>query len=139
MPFSIKLDNGSRELAGVSRNATKKMKAVTVDWLDDFASSEAVTFKFHSGNEPQWSVKMAGSRDAEKSFRSCVQQPRRGEHSSPCRRARRAVVGSAPATRPFRGIGPSTIANLSGTAVRNREPPIRRLFPKNENDLTSTR
>jgi len=88
MPFSIKLDNGSRELAGVSRNATKKMKAVTVDWLDDFASSEAVTFKFHSGNEPQWSVKMAGSRDAEKSFRSCVQQPRRGEHSSPCRRAR---------------------------------------------------
>jgi hypothetical protein len=28
--------------------------------------------KFHSGNESQWSVKMAGSREATESFRSCI-------------------------------------------------------------------
>src|SRR5262249_38190232 len=83
IPFSIKLYNGSREFAGVSRNTTTSGASSIIgylvkdegrgsDWLNDFASSEAMTIKFHSGNEPQWSVKMAGSLDAEKSFRSCI-------------------------------------------------------------------
>jgi len=42
------------------------------DWLDNFASSETMTINFRSGNEPQWSVKMVGSRDALKSFQSCT-------------------------------------------------------------------
>ena len=41
-------------------------------WLDAFASSGTMTVNFPNGNEPKWSVKMAGSRDALKSFRSCI-------------------------------------------------------------------
>jgi hypothetical protein len=80
VPFSVIPDKGRREFFGISRVATTNnniiLAIVTADegdtWLDDFASSETMTVKFHSGNEPQWPVKMAGSRDASKAFRSCV-------------------------------------------------------------------
>jgi hypothetical protein len=82
VPFSVNLDNGRRELFGVSKKSTKsKFDGISAsaskdeidgDWLEDFASSRTMTITFHSGNEPQWSVKMAGSRDASKSFRSCI-------------------------------------------------------------------
>jgi hypothetical protein len=42
------------------------------DFLDAFASSGAVTVSFQTGNEPPWSIKMAGSHGAVKAFRSCV-------------------------------------------------------------------
>jgi hypothetical protein len=81
VPFSIDLDNGRRQFVGVSRvNTNIKNTFIEVaigadegngSWLDDFASSGTMTIKF-SGNEPQWTVKMAGSRDAAKSFRSCL-------------------------------------------------------------------
>ena len=34
------------------------------DWPGNFASAETMTIAFRSGNEPQWSVKMTGSRKA---------------------------------------------------------------------------
>jgi hypothetical protein len=80
VPHSINLDNGRRELVGVSKTdppngltilLTTMMEDGSV-FLDDFASSETMTIDFQNGNEPRWSVKMAGSRDATKSFRSCV-------------------------------------------------------------------
>jgi hypothetical protein len=72
---------GRREFVGVSKNraaykTSHIIASVVKDegdgWLDDFASSEAMTINFRSGDEPKWSVKMAGSRDASKSFRSCI-------------------------------------------------------------------
>jgi len=83
VPFSVNFDNGRRELFGVSRKPANPRshsgiftfisKDETDDgWLGDFASSETMTIKFRNGNEPQWSVKMAGSRDASKSFQSCI-------------------------------------------------------------------
>jgi hypothetical protein len=80
VPFSVILDKGRREFFGISRVATTNnniiQAIVTADegdnWLDDFTSSETMTVKFHRGNEPQWPVKMAGSRDASKAFPSCV-------------------------------------------------------------------
>ena len=79
--FSIKLDNDHHEFVGVSKIDSKRggMSVLVTylmeegnDWLDAFASSEAMTINFQSGNEPRWSLKMAGSRDATKSFRACV-------------------------------------------------------------------
>jgi hypothetical protein len=82
VPFSVNLDNGRRELFGVSKKsahskfdgiiASASKDEIDGDWLENFASSRTMTITFHSGNEPKWSVKMAGSREATNSFRSCV-------------------------------------------------------------------
>ena len=80
VPFSIKLDNGQHEFVGVSKTVSKLKRSLIFtyeteevsDFLEPLASSEAMTINFQGGNEPPWSVKMAGSRDATKSFRACV-------------------------------------------------------------------
>ena len=83
VPFSVSFDNNRRELFAVSKNTNAAnyshiIAQVTKDegnldnWLDNFASSETMTINFRSGNERQWSVKMTGSRDASKSFQSCL-------------------------------------------------------------------
>jgi hypothetical protein len=83
VPFSVDFDNVRREFVGVSKNNPVKSKVsvimadVSADddnngWLEAFASSETMTITFRTGNEPKWSVKMAGSREALKSFRSCI-------------------------------------------------------------------
>ena len=76
--FSVNLDKDRREFVGVSTKLVGGVKSIGFmtsdvdnDWLDDFSSSEAMTINFH-GNEPKWSVKMAGNRDATKAFRSCI-------------------------------------------------------------------
>ena len=104
VPFSVILDKGRREFFGISRVATTNnniiQAIVTADegdnWLDDFASSEAMTVKFHSGNEPQWPVKMAGSRDASKAFRSCVKTL--PENGAPAPQATSPVPNDTPDT-----------------------------------------
>ena len=82
VPFSVNLDNNRYEFFGVSKKAATSNHSHIITnplkeeadsgWLNAFASSEAMTIKFRNGNEPQWSVKMTGSRDALKSFQSCV-------------------------------------------------------------------
>jgi hypothetical protein len=82
VPFSIRLDNGHREFVGVSTipatapNSIVLLANVAKDegdgWLDNFAASKTMIINFRNGNEPQWSVKMTGSRDASKSFQSCI-------------------------------------------------------------------
>jgi hypothetical protein len=81
VPFSVNLDNDRREFFGVSKNAAgfksgnilaNVLNGEGSGWLDAFASSETMAISFRNGNEPKWSVKMAGSRDASKSFRSCL-------------------------------------------------------------------
>jgi hypothetical protein len=78
IPFSITLDSGTHEFFGVARQTAKMLgthvfSEVMVDdsWLEEFASSENMTVTF-KGNEPKWTVKMAGSRAAEKQLRACV-------------------------------------------------------------------
>jgi hypothetical protein len=80
LPLSITLDSTPYEFVGVSRNANFKQSIVQIvmtkddggDWLGNFASAETMTIAFRSGNEPQWSVKMTGSRKAYESFQSCI-------------------------------------------------------------------
>jgi hypothetical protein len=81
VPFTVTLDSGSRIFVGVSKNAatvpnTMLFANVVSDegsgWLEAFASSGTMTITFHNGNEPKWSIKMAGSRNAAQSFRSCI-------------------------------------------------------------------
>ena len=81
VPFSVNLDNGRREFVGISNKLVGGTKSIGImtstddvdsDWLDDFASSETMTVSFRSGNEPRWSFKMAGSRDASKAFQTCI-------------------------------------------------------------------
>jgi hypothetical protein len=93
VPFSVNLDSGRRELFGVSKkSANSKFDGIIAsaskdeidgDWLEDFASSRTMTITFRSGNEPQWSVKMAGSRGATNSFRSCIKLLGKTETSDP--------------------------------------------------------
>jgi hypothetical protein len=77
VPVSVNTDNGHRDLFGVTkRNKGVKYSSIHADgidddWLDEFASSQKMTITF-KGNEPQWTVKMGGSRDATKAFRSCI-------------------------------------------------------------------
>jgi ketosteroid isomerase-like protein len=82
IPFSVTLDSGRHELVGSSKTDPSSglsmiltPPAPTEDgnaYLDAFASSETMTIVFENDNEPKWNVKMAGSRDAAKAFRSCV-------------------------------------------------------------------
>jgi hypothetical protein len=53
------------------------------DWIENVAHSQTMTIDFSSGNEPRWSVKMAGSREAMKSFRSCLRLLGENETSDP--------------------------------------------------------
>jgi hypothetical protein len=88
VPFSIKLDNGHREFVGVSTipatapNSIVLLANVAKDegdgWLDNFAASKTMIINFRNGNEPQWPVKMTGSRDASKAFRSCLKSLENG-------------------------------------------------------------
>ena len=109
VPFSIKLDKGSREFVGVSKSYSHSSLIYTHlmdegnDWLDAFASSEAMTINFQSGNEPRWSLKMAGSRDATKSFRACVKIL--GD-TSPAPQAT-SPVPQAPPTSPIPDANPA--------------------------------
>jgi hypothetical protein len=90
VPISVNLDR--REFTSVSRNQTTSkyshliayvMKEEGDGWLEAFASSDAMTITFRRGNEKQWSVKMAGSRDASKSFRSCLKLLESGKSPAP--------------------------------------------------------
>jgi hypothetical protein len=93
VPFSINLDNGRHEFFGTSKKfpnfkfnfiVTNVLKDEADNgWLDDFASSETMTINFRNGNEPRWSVKMAGSRDASKSFQSCIKTLAENAATSP--------------------------------------------------------
>jgi hypothetical protein len=92
VPISVSLDNGRREFTTVSKNQTTSkyshliayvMKEEGDGWLEAFASSDAMTITFRSGNEAQWSVKMAGSRNASKSFRSCLKSLENGTSPAP--------------------------------------------------------
>jgi len=104
VPFSIKLDNGPHEFVGVSKTDSKRGMSILLtypleegsDFLDAFASAEAITISFPNGNEPRWSVKMAGSRDATRSFRSCVKILGENENS-----AATSPVPQAPSTSPI--------------------------------------
>jgi hypothetical protein len=75
VPLLVSLDNGQRDLFGTAKQILKfsgiHADGIDEDWLEEFASSRKMTITF-KGNEPQWTVKMAGSRDATKSFRSCM-------------------------------------------------------------------
>ena len=107
VPFSINLGNDHHEFVGVSKNVshikfsfilTNTLKdEASSGWLDNFASSETMTINFRNGNEPRWSVKMAGSRDASKSFRSCIK--RLAENGAPAQ---------APSTSPVPNDIPDT-------------------------------
>jgi hypothetical protein len=98
VPFSINLDNGRREIFGVSKKlAPLKFSGINAEiddgWLDNFAASETMTVTFHDGNEPQWSFNLTDSRDALKSFRSCIKGfAESGAATSP--------VPQAPSTSP---------------------------------------
>jgi ketosteroid isomerase-like protein len=80
VPYTINFDNGHRDFVGVSKihpaiGITVLLTGAMEDgnaFLDDFSHSETMTINFDNGNEPKWNVKMAGSRDATKAFRSCV-------------------------------------------------------------------
>ena len=80
MPFSVTLDNGRYELVGTSKTDPSNGLSVILtpgteegkEYLEAFASSETMIINFENGDEPRWNVKMAGSRDATKVFRTCV-------------------------------------------------------------------
>jgi hypothetical protein len=77
VPFSLILDSGRVDFAGMTKTSETRSHLLTFEMeevaglLDDLAASEKLIINFN-GTEPQWTIKMAGSRDATKAFRSCV-------------------------------------------------------------------
>jgi hypothetical protein len=67
-------------------------------WLDNFAASKTMIINFRNGNETQWSVKMTGSRDALKAFRSCVKSLDETGASAP--QATSPVPNDVPGSQP---------------------------------------
>ena len=79
--LAISFDGGYREGTG---NTTKSQTTgqpmletsipsnVVEGFLEDFANARMMTITFKSGNEPPWSGRMDGSRDAVKAFTDCM-------------------------------------------------------------------
>jgi len=103
VPFSVTLDNGRYELVGTSKTDPSNGLSVILtpgteegkEYLEAFASSETMIINFENGDEPRWNVKMAGSRDATKVFRTCVkglgEEDKPQATTSPCLKRRRRL------------------------------------------------